>query len=132
PPDYLGLGLSPGLHPFMHAASETTASLDMLTAAATVTSRRGLHLSGKVFITGFSQGGHSTMATGRAIQQRPGPWKVTALAPIAGPYDLAGAEFPAMFDPARIEPHHASAYLAYILTAWNKLYHLYSDPRQVY
>jgi hypothetical protein len=32
-PDYLGLGLGPGLHPWMDVRSETTASLDLLRAA---------------------------------------------------------------------------------------------------
>jgi hypothetical protein len=32
-PDYLGLGDSPGLHPYHHARSEATACVDMLRAA---------------------------------------------------------------------------------------------------
>jgi hypothetical protein len=34
-PDYLGLGLGPGRHPYLDVPSETTASLDMLRAART-------------------------------------------------------------------------------------------------
>jgi hypothetical protein len=32
-PDYIGMGGSPGLHPYVHAASEATASIDMIRAA---------------------------------------------------------------------------------------------------
>ena len=33
-PDYVGLGLSPGPHPYLHATTEASASLDLLTAGA--------------------------------------------------------------------------------------------------
>ena len=32
-PDYLGMGESPGLHPYVHGESEATATLDMIRAA---------------------------------------------------------------------------------------------------
>jgi hypothetical protein len=131
-PDYLGLGTSPGRHPYVHAASEASATLDMLRAADKVSHQRGARLSRDVFISGFSQGGQATMATGQAIQRGHGPWRLAALAPMAGPYDLSGAEAVAVLDPARTDPQRASVYLAYLLTAWKHLYHLYSDPRQVF
>jgi hypothetical protein len=130
-PDYLGLGRSAGLHPFVHAASETTASVDMLATAEHASAERGVHVSRKLFVTGFSQGGHAAMATGQALQNASTPWQVTALAPISGPYDL-DAEFSAIFDPNQVDPHRASGYLAYVLTAWNRLYHLYDDPAEVF
>jgi len=128
--DYLGLGVSPGLHPYMHAASEASASVDMLTAADRVTARHHAVLSRQVFLTGFSQGGQAAMATGQAMRLDP-RWTVAALAPISGPYDLA-AEFPVMFDADRVDPQRASGYISYVLTAWNRLYHLYDDPRDVF
>jgi hypothetical protein len=131
-PDYLGLGTSPGRHPYVHAASEESATLDMMRAADKVSHRQGVRLSRNVFITGFSQGGHATMATGQAVQQGHRPWRLAALAPMAGPYDLSGAEAAAVLDPARTDPQHASVYMAYLLTAWKHLYHLYSDPHQVF
>jgi acetyl esterase/lipase len=130
-PDYLGLGRSAGLHPFVQAGSEATATIDMLTAAAHTGPERGVRLSRQLFVTGFSQGGHAAMATGQALQESPSPWRVTALAPMAGPYDL-DAEFPAILDPDQVDPHRASGYLGYILTAWNRLYHLYDSPTEVF
>jgi hypothetical protein len=104
----------------------------MLRAAQTVTRRHRVPLSHNVFVTGFSQGGQAAMATGRALQRAPGPWRLTALAPMAGPYDLSGAETAALLDPARTNPEHAAFYAAYIFTAWKDLYHLYTDPHQIF
>lgn len=131
-PDYLGLGTSPGGHPFLQATSEASASLDMLRAAESVSAGHGVRLSHRVFVSGFSQGGHAAMATARALRPLNGPWRLAAAAPMAGPYDLSGAESAAILDPNRTDSQHASVYLAYIFTAWKNLYHLYSDPRQVF
>lgn len=130
-PDYLGLGLSAGPHPFVEARSEATATIDMLAAAAHTGPERGVPLSRRLFLTGFSQGGHAAMATGQALRESRSPWHVTALAPMAGPYDL-DAEFAAILDPEQVDAHRASGYLGYILTAWNRLYHLYDSPAEVF
>jgi alpha/beta superfamily hydrolase len=131
-PDYLGLGTSPGRHPYLHAETEASASLDMLTAAQTVSRRLARPLSRTVFVTGFSQGAQAAMAAGHALEKTRSRWHLAALAPMAGPYDLSGAESAAILDPARTDPQHASFYAAYIFTAWKDLYHLYTDPHQVF
>jgi alpha/beta superfamily hydrolase len=131
-PDYLGLGTSPGRHPYLHADSEASASVDMLRAADVVSRRRATPLSRRVLVTGFSQGGQAAMATGRALQHAHGPWRLAALAPMAGPYDLSGAESEAILDPSRTDPEHAAFYAAYIFTAWKHLYHLYTDPHEIF
>ncbi len=105
--------------------------MDMLTAADRVSAQHHVRLSRKVFLTGFSQGGQAAMATGQAMQRNHSRWAVAALAPISGPYDL-DSEFPVMFDANRVDPHRASGYIAYILTAWNRLYHLYANPKDVF
>jgi acetyl esterase/lipase len=104
----------------------------MLKAAEAVSRHQATRLSRRVFVTGFSQGGQAAMATGHALQQAHGTWQLAALAPMAGPYDLSGAESEALLDPARTNPQHASFYAAYIFTAWKDLYHLYTDPHQVF
>jgi hypothetical protein len=131
-PDYLGLGTSPGRHPYLHADTEASASLDMLQAAETVSRGPARQLSHRVFITGFSQGGQAAMATGNAMQRTHGPWRLAALAPMAGPYDLSGAEAAALLDPTRTIPDKAAVYAAYMFTAWKDLYHLYTDPHQIF
>src|SRR6516165_8993653 len=49
-PDDLGLGVGPGFHPFLHAASEASASLDLLRASLTIAARHAHRLDPRVFI----------------------------------------------------------------------------------
>ncbi len=126
-PDYLGLGTGEGRHPYMDIATMVSASADMLRAAVAFTGRS----DGTVRITGFSQGGTATMALANAA---PG---ITALAPISGPYDLAGTEIPALIDhpgdgPGQIDPKAGAFYIAYWTVAMNRLHHLYNNPSEVF
>ena len=131
-PDYLGLGAGPGFHPFMHAASEASASLDMLRASRAIAARHGRHLDPQVYLTGFSQGGQAAMALGQALQHGADPrWRLGALAPVSGTYDIAHAEFPATFS-GQIAPKSATFYLPYLLLAWNRIYHLYQRPAEAF
>ncbi len=131
-PDYLGLGLGPGRHPYMDTASEVTASADLLRAARDLTARHGRTLDGRVMVTGFSQGGQAAMALGRALQQGSVPgFRLAALAPISGPYAVERAELPAVLS-GDIEPHTATFYLAYWITSMNRLHHLYDTPGQAF
>ncbi|MEY9870729.1 hypothetical protein ABH931_000183 [Streptacidiphilus sp. MAP12-33] len=131
-PDYLGLGVGPGEHPYMDVASETTASVDLLRAARTVAARHGEHLDGRLFATGFSQGGAAAMGVGRAVQRGEAPgFRLAGLAPVSGPYDVGGQELPAALD-GRLAPPTAAFYLAYVLTAWNRLHPLYHSPSEAF
>lgn len=131
-PDYLGLGLGPGRHPYMDTASEVTASADLLRAARDLAARHGRALDGRVMVTGFSQGGQAAMALGRALQQGAVPGlRLAALAPISGPYAVERAELPAVWS-GDIEPHTATFYLAYWVTSMNRLHHLYDTPGQAF
>ena len=98
-PDYLGMGDNPGLHPYLHWESEATASLDLIRAA-----RELLHDSlqirdGKLFLTGYSQGGHATMALHKYIQTNnlQSEFNVEASAPMSGPYSLSYAQYDYIF-----------------------------------
>ncbi len=89
-PDYLGLGDSPGVHPFHHAVSEATASVDMLRAARAWCADYKVALNGQLFLVGYSQGGHATMALHRELEEyHTNEFAVTASAPMAGAYDLS-------------------------------------------
>jgi hypothetical protein len=131
-PDYLGLGLGPGHHPYMDPASEATASVDMLRAAQVVASREHRRLAPKVLVTGFSQGGHAALALARALQHGAAPrLHLAGVAPISGPYDLQHAELPAALD-GTLNPKSATFYLGYWVTAMNRLHHLYTNPGQAF
>jgi hypothetical protein len=131
-PDYLGLGLGPGFHPWMDVPSETTASLDMLRAARAFVPRTGRELEPQVLVTGFSQGASAAMGLGRALQSGADPWfRLGALAPISGAYDFQNAEVPALLN-GEVEAKSATLYPAYLLVAYNRLHHLYDSPSQVF
>ena len=61
-PDYLGMGDGPGFHPYTHAATEASAVLDLIRAGKTFCSNSGTPLNDQLFLMGYSQGGHATMA----------------------------------------------------------------------
>jgi hypothetical protein len=131
-PDYLGLGLGPGLPPYVDTKTETTSSTDLLLAARTFAARHGVALKRDVLVTGFSQGGRASLAFGRALSRgEAGRFRLGAIRAVAGPYDLVGSEMPATFD-GRVAPATATFYLAYFVTAWNRTVGLYDDPRQAF
>lgn len=131
-PDYLGLGLGPGVHPWMDVPSEVTASVDMLRAARTVAHRKGRELDRKVYVTGFSQGASAAMGLGRTLQGGTDRWfKLGALAPISGAYAFRKAEIPALLG-GKVEAKSGALYTAYLLVSYNRLHHLYDSPSQVF
>lgn len=70
-------------------------------------------LSGKLFLTGYSHGGHATLAAMRELEEfHSGEFTLTACAPAVGAYDLSGVtadEF--LKDEAKPDPY----YLPYLL-----------------
>ena len=84
--------------------------------------------SGKLFITGYSQGGYVALATQRAMQARGMP--VTASAPMSGPYALA-AFVDAIFDG---QVNGEAPVLATLLfTAYQHSYgDIYADPTELF
>ncbi|MFJ1868100.1 alpha/beta hydrolase [Streptomyces sp. NPDC088097] len=130
-PDYLGLGGGPGPHPYMDTGSAVTASVDMLKASRTAADRLGRPLTRDVYATGFSQGGQVAMAVGRELSRGRDGFRLRALAPMAGPYDLSGSELPGIAD-GSVAPRSAVFYLAYFLTAQNRLHPLYRDPAEAF
>ncbi|MEU1115223.1 MULTISPECIES: alpha/beta hydrolase [unclassified Streptomyces] len=130
-PDYLGLGRGPGRHPYMDTRSAVTASEDMLRAARSAAHRQGRTLSGDLYLTGFSQGGQVAMALGRQVRDRRDGFTVRAVAPVSGPYDLAGEEMPALLD-GRVNGTSGVFYLSYFLVAQNRLHPVYRDPAEVF
>lgn len=96
-PDYLGLGWSPGYQAYLHAQSEATCAVDALRAGRFLCASNNVTLNGQLFLTGYSQGGHVTMAAHRELEAfHTNEFTVTASAPCAGPYDLGGATIGSM------------------------------------
>lgn len=130
-PDYLGLGQSPGRQTFEQASPLATCGVDMLRAARRVAETLSVGLNGQLFLCGYSQGGYATLATQRAMEQDyANEFTVTASAPMAGPYDLSGTMFDAVFAPDTVA--QTPLYIASILLAYNDTYNLYQDPSEVF
>ncbi|HRD54690.1 MAG TPA: lipase family protein, partial [Flavobacteriales bacterium] len=119
-PDYLGLGDSPGPHPYIHAASEATASRDMLRAAREFCAQRDVQLNGQLFLIGYSQGGHACAATHRLLQEEHADeFIVTASAPCSSPFDVSGVQAQVMVSP---DPYPAPYYLPYVILSYRYVY----------
>ncbi|BCY13486.1 S9 family peptidase [Actinoplanes sp. L3-i22] len=131
-PDYLGLGAGTGPHPWMDVPTETSASLDLLRAAKTFAARQGIGLDREVYASGFSQGASAALGLSEALQGGADPWfRVAAVAPISGAYALRKAEIPAVFTP-EVQPRLAAAYMAYLLTSYDRVHDIYRDPAEVF
>jgi alpha-beta hydrolase superfamily lysophospholipase len=89
-PNYAGYDVSAlGYHPYLNAEQQASDMIDALRAARKAFPNISAQDSGKLFVTGYSQGGHVAMATQRAMQkQYASEFKVTALAGSSGPYAL--------------------------------------------
>jgi pimeloyl-ACP methyl ester carboxylesterase len=121
-PDYLGLGDSPEPHPYQHAASEATASVDLLRAVRALCLTNGFPLTNRLFLCGYSQGGHATLSLLRELETfHTNEFAVTACAPMAGAYDMSGVTA-ADFLSGRPQPN--PYYFAYLLAAYQEVYHL--------
>jgi hypothetical protein len=131
-PDYLGLGVGPGPHPWMDVPSETTASLDMLRAARGFAARAGRQLERQVLVSGFSQGASAALGLARALQAGADRWfRLGAVASISGAYDMWHAELPALLN-GELHPKASVIYVALLLVSWNRLHHLYDSPAEVF
>lgn len=96
-PNYAGYDESDlDYHPYLVADQQATDMVDALDGARTIIDRKKrenastyatINDSGKLFIAGYSQGGHVAMATARLLDEQNKP--VTAIAPSSGPYALA-------------------------------------------
>jgi len=128
-PDYLGLGLGPGHHPYMLSKPTATATVDALRAGRTLAARHGKRLDRRVLLTGFSQGGQASLVVGRALRET--EFDVRGIAGIAGPYDIRGEELPAALD-GRLDGVSAVIYLGYAITTWHRSHQLYDLPSEAF
>ena len=127
--DYLGFAKSNySFHPYLHADSEATSVIDSIRAARNAVSSHGASLNGKVMLTGYSQGGHASMAAHRAIEKSlSSEINVVAGAHLAGPYNLSGS----MKLTEAIAGYQF--FVPYLVTAWQKIYgNLYSDVKTAF
>jgi alpha-beta hydrolase superfamily lysophospholipase len=89
-PNYTGYsGSSLPYHPYLNAEAQANDVIDAVRAARNAFTGLSATPSDKLFITGYSQGGHVAMATHREMQNKYGTeFKVTASGPMSGPHAL--------------------------------------------
>ena len=127
-PDYLGLGDSPGLHPYVHADSEASAGIDLLKATQYFGKELQKDLTNEVLLFGYSQGGHATVAMHRELEANyKNEFNVLGAAPMAGPYDMSGV-MSDIFTSG--EAYSKPFYLPYVLLSYNMVYQVYDDPSE--
>ena len=131
-PNYAGYDTSTlPYHPYLIADQQSKDMIDALTAARSalpVASALITKDSGRLFITGYSQGGYVAMATHRAMQAA--GMTVTASAPMSGPYALA-----AFVDTVFDGQVNASGPVSFtlLITAYQKSYgNVYTSPGDVF
>lgn len=123
-PDYLGLGDSPGFHPYVHAATEASAGADALRAIQEFALDEGICFTNDVYLTGYSQGGHSSAALHRALDETD-EFNVKAGAHLSGPYSISVVMRELLFAD---EPYSRPAYLINTMFSYQYVYgNLYSD-----
>ena len=126
-PDYLGLGENEGIHPYVHAESEATATIDLIRATREFLESQPVQDNGQVFITGYSQGGQASMAALKYAQDNDlnEELGIVAGAPCSGPYDLSGSQADVLLSDA---PYSNPGYVVYLLMSYQLAYgNLYAE-----
>lgn len=131
-PNYAGYDTSAlSYHPYLIADQQSKDMIDALAAARTALPLASATLTkdnGKLFVTGYSQGGYVAMATHRAMEAA--GMTVTAAAPNSGPYAVA-----AFVDAVFYGEVNGGAPISatYMLTAYQHAYgNMYANPSDVF
>lgn len=129
--DYIGLGKADGFHPYQHLESEGQSGVDLLRAIRELNLIINLEVNDQLFITGYSQGGHATLAVHKTIQEKfPSEFTVTASSPMSGAHDMSGVQNEIMVIDYS-QPH----YLPFLLYGYQQVYKVFpshEDFRNVF
>ena len=127
--DFIGLGDGVGFHNYVHADTEATSTIDLILLGKEFAYDKGVMPSAQLFLMGYSQGGHATMAAVREIEQNYNTQlQVTASVPMAGPYSMSGAMRDLMESGM---PYPNPGYLPYVLFSYQNIYNLFDDITEV-
>lgn len=89
-PDLVGMGDSRGFQTYVQASTTMSATEHMVQAVRSWAPDHGIAMNDQLFITGYSQGGYSSMVFQEGMQNKFGASSVTAAAHMSGPYSLSG------------------------------------------
>lgn len=118
-------------HPYLNAEQQSNDMIDALRAARTAFPKVGANDSGKLFLSGYSQGGYVAMATHKAMQNNyASEFKVTALGGMSGPYSLSKTFAQGAAGGLGLG---ATYFAPLIYTSWQKAYgNIYTTPSDLY
>jgi len=131
-PNYAGYDISTlGYHPFLNAEQQSGEMIDILAAARTAlpkTMSAATSDGGKLFITGYSEGGHVAMATQRALEASGAT--ITGAAPMSGPYALEAFGDAIFFGSVNLG---STVFSPLLSTGYQKAYgNIYGAPSDLY
>lgn len=127
-PDDLGLGDSTvPRHRYFDAATEASAAVDLLSASRGVLAALRVHQNGKLFVFGFSQGGHSALALHRELQRA--HVDVVGTATVGGIFDVE-RWFLSLIE--RDETPTLPLYASYILLAYDDIHDVFRQTSEVF
>lgn len=135
-PNYLGYDRS-GLNytPYLNAEASAVDMIDGLRAAKSYLASAGTATqpTGKLLISGYSQGGHVAMATHKVMERDyASEFTVSASGPMSGPYNLVGFG-DTIVSPSGQVNAGATLFLPLMLTSYQKAYgNIYSATTDVY
>ena len=121
-PDYIGLGTSNiRIHPYQHAFSQAHSSINLARAIREINSNEvDLNLGHEIMLTGYSQGGFSTMASLKYMQESYAEeFTVSCAAPMSGAYDMDGVQSIYL---TRDAPYPTPGYVGYIILSYMEMY----------
>ncbi len=99
-PDYVGLGISEDIHPYIIKNPSADSVIDLIRAVRNYFEDDVFKaLNDQLFLIGYSEGGYATLAAQMVIEQElSDEFNITMSFPMAGPYDLSGTMVDKMLD----------------------------------
>jgi hypothetical protein len=130
-PDYLGLGISEGLHPYQIKDPYASDVVDFLRAADHFSNQNDdFQINSQIFLSGYSEGGYATMAAHQIIERDyADEINITASFPMAGAYDMSGIMTDVMLD---YTSYGQPYYFPYVLFSYADSYQNTIGPAENY
>jgi pimeloyl-ACP methyl ester carboxylesterase len=115
-PDYQGFGDSIATHPYVHLSLGNSVK-DIVLWAQGYFRNRTVSANGNVYLTGYSEGGYTTMAGALKLQKA--GIAVKKIVPCDGPYSLSGVMLGQMLSGTQVK---VPSYLLYTASGYKAVY----------
>lgn len=127
-PDYLGLGDSTvPRHRYFHAKTEASSTIDLLSAAQELLGHLRVRQDGRLFVFGFSQGGHAALAVHRELERM--RLRVHGTAVVGGVFDVEQWFLSSLENTTTF---YQPVYVTYLLLAFDDIYDVYGPVADVF